>query len=383
MTNLGKEYDYIIAGAGASGLSLLMYLMEYPEFKSKQVLLLDKDDKKKNDRTWCFWQKEESPFEGILTTTWDELYFHSAKNSKLLNINPYQYKMIKGIDFYNYCFLKIKEFPNIEFIKTEINSISNEGFVICENHNFRGKLVFNSAKVDIPEVPRKHYLLQHFKGWMIETIDDQFDPDRPILMDFRVQQSEGCDFVYVLPLSKRKAFVEYTIFSDKLLEKETYDQRLKNYIGRFLNIKEYEISEQEFGVIPMTNAPIKERISDKVINIGTAGGYTKASTGYTFSFLQKYCKGLADDLMKTKQVKNRIKKSKRKYHFYDSILLRVIAEQNYPAWKIFDSMFTKLPSELILDFLDENTNLFEDLRIMNAVHKTTFIKAAFNELKII
>ncbi|GAB3824620.1 hypothetical protein GCM10028895_33210 [Pontibacter rugosus] len=43
MEQAAQHYDYIIAGAGAAGLSLLCYLLEEPALRQKKILLLDRE----------------------------------------------------------------------------------------------------------------------------------------------------------------------------------------------------------------------------------------------------------------------------------------------------------------------------------------------------
>jgi len=51
-----QKYDIIIVGAGAAGLSLASSIAQTEMLSHLQVLLLDKSEKKGNDRTWCFWE---------------------------------------------------------------------------------------------------------------------------------------------------------------------------------------------------------------------------------------------------------------------------------------------------------------------------------------
>ena len=60
------KYDYIIAGSGCAGLSLLHKILQTPSLQNKSILVIDKDQKKSNDRTWCFWEKNPGPFESIV-----------------------------------------------------------------------------------------------------------------------------------------------------------------------------------------------------------------------------------------------------------------------------------------------------------------------------
>ena len=118
-----QEYDYIIAGAGAAGLSLLCYLLEEPVLQHKTILLLDREKKEVNDRTWCFWQIEEGPFESCLRHQWQHLHFYSEGFSSLLDIHPYRYKMLESASFYNFCWTKASAAKNVTMVEDEILSI--------------------------------------------------------------------------------------------------------------------------------------------------------------------------------------------------------------------------------------------------------------------
>ena len=118
-----QQYDYIIAGTGCAGLSLAMHMIHSGKFNVKKIALVDETKKNTNDRTWCFWEKKENIFEPILFKSWDHLWFYGDDFYKDLAIKPYRYKMIRGIDFYKYCFEQIKQHPNFEFIHGKIESI--------------------------------------------------------------------------------------------------------------------------------------------------------------------------------------------------------------------------------------------------------------------
>jgi lycopene beta-cyclase len=199
-------------------------------------------------------------------------------------------------------------------------------------------------------------------------------------MDFRINQKGDCRFMYVLPKTKFEALVEYTIFSDTLLEQEEYEFELKKYCQEELKLENYEIQEMEYGIIPMTNEPIPKTQSGQVINIGTAGGHTKASTGYTFAFIQKKCRKIASNLANDKLPLIGLDSKFDKYLLFDSIFLRVLSEGNLPAWRVFNDLFQKLPPKTVFDFLDESTNLLTDIKVMNSTHIPTFLKAALKEI---
>lgn len=99
--------DIIIAGGGAAGLSLACRLADSVELKDKNIIIIDKDSKSTNDRTWCFWEKDESYFESIIFHKWQNLRIDGDGEILTRNIKPYSYKMLRAQDFYQFAKDKI------------------------------------------------------------------------------------------------------------------------------------------------------------------------------------------------------------------------------------------------------------------------------------
>ena len=223
--------------------------------------------------------------------------------------------MIRGIDFYKYCFDKIKQQPNIDIIYDKIKSVLSATILLSnQTIDTGGAIVFNSLYQPSEKKADKFYLLQHFKGWIIQTDKEVFNPAVATLMDFRVHQNYGTAFVYTLPLNEKEALVEYTLFTESLLRNGQYEEELKNYVKNFLHIDLFRVIDEEFGVIPMTNE-LFSFYSNGIYNIGTAGGQTKASTGYTFQFIQKQALGIVDALINQKDLFS-LEFSPKRFHFY-------------------------------------------------------------------
>lgn len=219
--------------------------------------------------------------------------------------------------------------------------------------------------------------MQHFKGWVIETSQPVFNPRKATLMDFRVAQQPQTTFVYVMPFSTTRALVEYTIFSEEVLEDEKYENALQNYISKYIG--ECRIIEKEFGVIPMTNYrfPVSQ---GSIINIGTAGGQTKASSGYTFQFIQKQTKQIVDNLLRTGSPLPIANASSGRFGLYDSTLLNILYHDKVPGDYIFTQLFKHNKATEILRFLDNETSLWDEWRIIKVLPKLAFTKAAFSHL---
>jgi lycopene beta-cyclase len=376
------HYDYIFAGAGAAGLSLLTRMIASGKFSNKKILLIDKAPKTSNDRTWCFWEKEKSFFEEIVYRKWDHLLFESNSFSTSLDIAPYQYKMIRGIDFYNYCFDIIKQEANIIVRYGEIRFEQNNErkttlYIDDAELNTEKSIVFNSIPFVSSSGKKTLHLVQHFKGWIIETNERKFDPGVATLMDFRVHQDHGASFVYVLPLDTNRALIEYTLFTEKLLTTEKYNNELRDYISRFMQLQQYTIEEEEFGIIPMTNTRFPF-YQNGIYNIGTAGGQTKASTGYTFQFIQKQSLLIVEHLERNQSLMD-ITSTHARFRFYDSVLLQLLVNKIPEGHEIFTRLFRCNKASAIFKFLDNETSLREELRIISSLQFAPFLKAAIQQ----
>jgi len=380
MTN--KQYDYIITGAGAAGLSLLVRMIISGKFSDKKILLVDKEPKTRNDRTWCFWDTGKNLFEAVIYKSWQHLWFHGKDFSKLFDISPYRYNMIRGIDFYNYCFDIIRLQPNIDIRFGNVSELQTDGksaWLILDNHKIVCDYIFNSI-IFSKALPGKgeFHLHQHFKGWVIETGEAVFYESQATLMDFRIGQHHGASFVYVMPFSSTTALVEYTLFSMELLTPDEYDTGLKDYICNFLKCPQYKITHQEYGIIPMTNHKFSRR-DGNIINIGTAGGQTKASSGYTFQFIQKDTAAIVKLLVGGGNTLE-LPSSPKKYNFYDSVLLNVLATGKLSGKEIFTQLFKKNPPGRIFNFLDNQSSLAEDVKLISTLPTFPFLKAGVQQL---
>ena len=378
-----SHYDYIILGAGAAGLLLADALGKDHHFASKSILILDRDDKSQNDRTWCFWERGKGEFDELIHKTWDKIYIGGQQFQKSTSIAPYTYKMLRGIDFYNHFLPKVKAYPNITWVQKEVQHIEereNEVLVTTSSQRYTGQTVFSSLYDPSIHLKQGKFpvLQQHFIGWQIKTKRSVFKLEEATFMDFSVPQKGNTRFMYVLPFSSNEALVEYTLFSEELLEKKEYEEALKTYIQKKYNDTPYVIQETEFGSIPMTCYPFHQHNTDGVFHIGIAGGWAKPSTGYTFYNTSRQVPKLVDHLKAGKPLSKFHKKSR--FQFYDMLLLDILYENNHLGHDIFESMFKRRKASLILKFLENETNLWEELQIVMAPKPMPFIKALFKRI---
>jgi len=376
-----KHYHYIFTGSGLSALMTVYEMIISGKFNDKTILLLDENPKKSNDRTWCFWDNT-SLFDEIISKKWETALFADENFRRDLDLNPYQYKMIRGLDFYNLVFEIISKQENIHFANqkvTDFEELGNHCIVKTETENYTCNKILNSIyNPNLVKSQSKYPLLQqHFIGWFIKSKEEVFEKNKATFMDFSVEQRGNTRFMYVLPTSSTEALLEYTLFSKDLLPKEEYENEIQDYIKK-LGITDYEIVEKEHGNIPMTSYKFWKHNTKNIINIGSVGGWTKASTGYTFKNTTKKSKELVELLSKETDFRKFHKMDK--FWFYDLLFLDVLFKRNDLGSTVFSALFKKGNPTLIFKFLDEETTFWEDLQVIWKCPKGLFIRALLGRI---
>ena len=376
-----KHYHYIFTGSGLSALMTVYEMVLSGKFEDKTILLIDENSKKANDRTWCFWD-DKSLYDDLASAKWNAAWFKNEHFERQLNLHPYQYKMVNGLDFYNRVFELISKEKNITFLNQKVVSFEESGHrceVKTNSESFTCNQIFNS--IFNPELVNNQtkypFLRQHFIGWFIKSKETVFNPECATFMDFSVDQKSNTRFMYVLPASETEALIEYTLFSNDLLPETEYENEIKNYIQK-LGITEYKIIEKEQGNIPMTSYPFWKHNTKNILNIGSAGGWTKASTGYTFKNTTKKSKEVVAFLSKESDFTKFHKKNK--FWFYDLLLLDILDQKNHLGSTIISAMFEKGNSTVIFKFLDEETSFWEDLQVIWKCPKGLFVRALFDRI---
>jgi len=353
-----KEFDYIIIGGGCAGLSLAYELDDHKKLENKTLAIIETRDEYKKDKTWSFWKVTPHNFEDCVKKSWDNFTINIPNNTKYVECKDKPYQTIDSGLFYQKIIDKLKQNTNICFFKN-INEVNTEN-----------SYIFNSVS---NAADSKNNLWQHFSGVEIETIKNSFDDEIFNLMDFDCDQKNSVHFFYTLPYSKTKALIETTWISDlNSVSLKDYDNQLKNYIENKLRIKNYKIIFKETGAIPLFHPKNIKKLNQ--VEIGTAGGMTRLSTGYTFSNIQEQSKYIRKNIENIKNTK--IFSIDKKYQFLDNIFLKVLKNNPNEMAQIFYKMFNCSPNTVI-NFLSNKSNMYEDISIISKMPKWMFLKQLF------
>ena len=377
-----EVYDYAIVGAGAAGLHLAMAMVADPWFANKSVLLLDKDEKNKNDRTWSFWEKGNGQWDHLLEQSWAKGQFFSDTVALDFDLAPYRYKTLEAIRFYEHAKRVLLDDERITWQLAAVRKVETGTpcQIFTDHKTYQAGHVFDSRIDRSFEVAndRSFRILQHFKGWVIETPEPAFDVSTFVMMDFRLRHRNSSSFTYVLPFSDRRAMVEFTLFTEQLLDKSAYDGYLKTYLREYLNISDYRIEKTEYGVIPMSDFPFEKDNHPHLTKIGTAGAYVKASSGYGFKNIERMAAGMVRNLQANRPPARGL--ISRKFRLFDSLYLDVLTHHNEFGATLYSDMFRNNSVQQIFKFLDEETTLAEDFAIMNSLERGPFLKAVWHRL---
>ena len=101
---------------------------------------------------------------------------------------------------------------------------------------------------------------------------------------------------------------------------------------------------------------------------------TRLSTGYTFLNIQEHSKYITKNIEMIKKAK--IYHIGKKYEFLDKVFLNVLKRHPDKMPKIFFDMFNG-SSEVVIKFLSNKSNFFEDLKVIFKMPKMLFIKNIF------
>lgn len=370
------KYDYIIAGAGSSGLSLAWHMI-HPGLKDRRILIVDRDLTPKNDKTWGFWSDGSHPFDHIIYKKWrhGEVFVNGEHFKDTLAEYPYQ--CVRSGDYRNHIIDELKTCSNVTLLESTadtLNGNENEAILTTKGNTYSAEYIFQSCIPSSLKKPPRYPLIQHFWGWEITANADVFDPESFTLMDFDDTLPEIA-FMYILPWSKNRALLEYTIFSTSVKPAAEYEKKLELYLYNKYKLRriDYHIDRTEFGEIPMEDTIYDPWYAPRVLNLGNRGGLTKPSTGYAYLRIHEHSRNIVENLITTG--KPAIPSRSARFRNYDLWLLQIMHDYPKDALKVFHALFKNNSFDDIFRFLGEDSDFSQDLKIMLSVPSWPFFRA--------
>ncbi|MEM9039666.1 MAG: lycopene cyclase family protein [Actinomycetota bacterium] len=381
------DADLVIAGAGGAGLSALWQVL-HSSAAHRRIIVIDQELEPGDRRTWSFWGDDRTPFAHLSDRRWDrlEVRFPGWRRTDPLGTHAggrRSYMRVRQRDYDRAVLDLASDRSNVRFLEQSVVGIRDDrdgGVVVLPDGEVRAPVVFQSMRLapSDREAPVRHPLRQHFAGWEVRTERPIFEPDVVTLMDFDTDQHDGIAFFYVLPEAPDRALVEHTMFSVRPRSASFHGDHVARRLDQ-MGAGQIDVVRTEHGSIPMEDRPLGQRWGDHVWNLGTVGGMTKPTTGYTFQRIHAQTRHLVA-AWAAGGVPAPLPPSPARYRFADRTLLNVLHHRPEHGRAIFDRLFRSSSVDDVLTFLDERSTLAADARMLARLPWPPFLRAAASEL---
>jgi lycopene beta-cyclase len=370
-------YDYAIVGAGCSGLSLAVALIDSLPGGSR-IAVIEGRRSFTFDRIWCFWKTMPHRFSGAIRHQWGQWKIRQNGREVIQASSQYPYQYLPADAFYQTASAAIDRFPSADLIlDTVVSDISvdeKDVRIGTDRGPFKAKIVFDGRN-DPARLLKWGCLLQHYTGQRIRSNTPVFNRDTVTLMDFDVSQAHGITFVYVLPFSETEALVEPTVISRFPLQTDAYQRLIRNYLRSRFGLRDYDVLFQEQGIIPMTAELAPPKTPTRLIPIGTASGMVKGSTGYGFLAIQKWSRAVARAIARGNGMHLPPPRSWLS-SYMDRIFLSFLEAHPSDAPDVFFRLFQHVPADGLVRFLSDTATAADIIRVIAAMPKPPFMRQA-------
>jgi lycopene beta-cyclase len=372
------DVDLALVGGGGAA-SLVLAALDRYGVRDRRIAVVDPVRRRGQDRTWAFWGTPGGDLDPLLAAAWDRVEVVGRDRRRVLDLTPLRYAMLRSAPVYERA-ARAEQRLGVTRVVSPVGRLDDDGdrvLVRAEDGRplLRAAWVLDSRPRP-PDRPGRTNWLQHFRGWWVEADRPTFAADRAVLMDFRTRQpARGLSFGYVLPTGDRHALVEYTEFSPHVLTDAGYDTALRAYADLLgLDAARVTVREVENGVIPMTDGFFDPRPSPRVVRLGTAGGATRPSTGFTFTAMRRQADQVAAALAAGREPVPRPAYSRR-HLWMDAVALRAWDRGLVDGPEFFGRLFDRNPAQRVLRFLDGTTSPGEDLAVMRSTPLLPMLRA--------
>jgi lycopene beta-cyclase len=368
---MSQDVDVLIAGGGLSGLSLAAHLATGPD---RSVLVID-DGAAPADSSWAFWSATPGLLDAAVSRSYPRVRVHAAGFSGVLPLGRYRYRVVRGADLRRVAADLVRQRPGFEVRRGRVERIETTGGLaeaVVDGRLIRASWAFDSVSRVHGDATVDGHLA--FTGWEVHCSRPAFDPDVPVLFDFRIPQGGGARFVYVLPDGPCRALVELTEFTGRHHQPSTSDDREAGLLRYLAAVGPYQLRRRESAVLPLRTAR-RRRVAGRVMTIGANGGLIKASTGYAYQRIQRDSAAIAASLARHGHPLD-VPAPRRRRRMLDALLLAVLDREPPQLERAFARLFATQPAERVLRFLDEDTSRSQESRLLACLPAAPYLRAA-------
>lgn len=369
----GLRYDAVIAGAGLSGLSLAAHLAA-GGWRDRSVLLVD-DGSAPVAQSWASWSSAPGLLDCAASAEYRQIRVHAGGVSRTLPLGGYRYRVVRRDALQRAVAELLAQCPGFRLCVGRVDRIDDDGDAaraVVNGRVIRSTWAFDSVRR--PAGARVGDARLAFAGWEVRYARPVFDPDTPVLFDFR---TPGGSFVYVLPHDPYRALVELTAFvprHGRPTDRADREAAIATYLDRVVGDTGYQVVRTEAAVLPLRAFPPPRR-HGRVLAIGASGGLLKASTGYAYQRIQRDSAAIAGSLARHGHPFD-VPSPRRRHRLLDAIMLEALDQDPGRLEQTFARLFAANPPERVLAFLDEDTSPTAELRLIRSLPPAPYLRAA-------
>lgn len=376
-----ERFDAVIAGGGLGGLSLAAHLATRG-WADRSVVVIDEGGQGPLATCWASWSARPGLLHSAVSRAFRQVAVHAGGNSLVLPLGPYRYRVVRRPDLYRAVMGLLAGCPGFAVRTGRVERV-RDGIDLAEvtvdGEGLGSSWVFDSVSPPSRDTPVDARLA--FTGWEVHCDRPTFDPHTPILFDFRTPQFDGARFVYVLPDAPHRALVELTEFVPRHASPSASADRhgaLAAYLRDVLGSRAYTVARIESAVLPLRAYP-PTRAGRRVLRIGASAGLVKATTGYAYERIQRDSAAIARSLARHGHPFD-VPSSRRRHRLLDAVLLDVLDREPAQLERAFARLFSANPAERLLRFLDEDSNLRDELRLVISLPPAPYLRAMATRL---
>ena len=361
-----KSFDIVIIGGGNAGLTLAKNLLNLGA--SENIAVIEPTQPSEKRANWCSWHHKENlaNYQYAVRGIWDSWTLINDKKSIKHKSSDYKYACIDSALYLSSIEEKLKA-SNIKIIRDSVEKIkikkNNKRKLQCTNNTYEATHVFDSRPPEIEDGS----LRQHFLGIEFELHDNQ-NIEVPILMDFRVNQSDGLHFIYALPFSDNRLFIESTVISKKFNENNWYRRQINQWIEH-RNLKVSKVISEETGAISQERYKHKNK---SIEAIGARGGAIRLSSGYAFHNIQEQVRLLAKSIKSKNYSTSNI--ISNKIYFMDTLFNKVMINNPKLSSDLFLSTACHLKGKEFAEFMLNKADTLTWCKVIMNMPKIPFMK---------
>ncbi len=200
-----RAYDAVVAGGGLSGLSLAAHLAA-GGWRDRHVLVVDDPRRRPTATAWAWWSDRPGLLDVAVSRSFDRVGVHAAGTARVVRLGAYRYRVVRR-----------DALRQVVLAMLDRSRFGDAGS--CRRRMRPGRSCRGGR--GRPHGPRRLGLRQRpgrsrrrggrrpaFTGYEVHSGRAVFDPDAPVLFDFRTSAAAGARFAYVLPENAHRALVE-------------------------------------------------------------------------------------------------------------------------------------------------------------------------------